>query len=153
MKRFLQRFGAFVLGVLCGFDRIRFRGSKMQLCYPHGIMGHLCHRRLRMKDFKAYAEDTTASLCRAIEAPARKAGIFRYLNSSHTCTEETALQIAAEHKLAHGLIAVLARVEPAMTVFVRGRRTGTIAPRLESGKCLHYYHYYLDPDFGLRYTR
>jgi hypothetical protein len=24
---------------------------------------------------------------------------------------------------------------------------------MEVGKCLHYYHYYLDPDYGLRYTR
>jgi hypothetical protein len=28
-----------------------------------------------------------------------------------------------------------------------------LEPRVESGKCLHYYHYYLDADFGLRYTR
>jgi hypothetical protein len=153
MKRFLQRFGAFVLGVLCGFDRIRFRGNKRQLCYPNGILGHLCHRRLRLKDFKAYALDTTASLCQVIETPAKQAGILRYLNSSQASTEATALQIAAEHQLSSGLIAVLARVEPALIVQVRGRRTGTLAPRLESGKCLHYYHYYLDRAVGLRYTR
>jgi hypothetical protein len=39
MKSFLQRFAPFVLGVLMGYDRLRFRGSKRLLCHPHGAMG------------------------------------------------------------------------------------------------------------------
>jgi hypothetical protein len=41
MKTFLQRFGAYVLGVLIGFDRWRFRGSKRQLCYVEGARSFL----------------------------------------------------------------------------------------------------------------
>ena len=54
MKTFLQRFRAFVLGVLCGFDRLRFRGSKRQLCHEAGIMAYLSHRCILLKDFKAF---------------------------------------------------------------------------------------------------
>jgi hypothetical protein len=32
MRNFLQRLAPLVLGVLMGFDRWRFRGSKRQLC-------------------------------------------------------------------------------------------------------------------------
>lgn len=53
MKQFLQRFGAFVLGFPCGFDRIRFRGTKIQFCYPNGILGSLASRKIRGGDFKA----------------------------------------------------------------------------------------------------
>ena len=31
MKIFLQRFSAFVLGVLCGFDRLRLRGKLLSI--------------------------------------------------------------------------------------------------------------------------
>ena len=34
MKSFLQHFGSLVLGILHGFDRLRFRGSKRLLCNP-----------------------------------------------------------------------------------------------------------------------
>ena len=33
MNSFLQRFGPLVAGVLCGLDKLRFRGSKRQMCY------------------------------------------------------------------------------------------------------------------------
>jgi hypothetical protein len=53
-----------------------------------------------------------------------------------------------------GLIAVLGCVEPCLIVQVRGNpETKKLEPRIEFGKCLHYYHYYLDPQYGLRYTR
>jgi hypothetical protein len=154
MKTFLRRFRAFMLGCLCGFDRIRFRGSKRQLTYSNGINGFLFHRHVLLRDFTTYAQDVTEALFQAVEPPAKQQGIYRYLNSSHISTEETALQIAAEHKQTQGLMAVLGRVEPCQTIQMRRGSDGWWMPSLHSGaKCLHYYHYYLDPDFGLRYTR
>jgi hypothetical protein len=155
MKAFLQRFGDLVLGVLIGFDRWRFRGSKRLLCYPKGVMSFLSYHSVLLKDFnKPFAKDLTASLCRSIEKPAEEAGLYRYLNSSQISKEETALAIAQEHDQTQGLIAVLGCVEPCRNLRVRyNRETKTSELRIEQGKCLHYYHYYLDPDFGLRYTR
>jgi len=154
MQTFLRRLGTFLLGFLCGFDRLRFRGSKRQLCYPNGIVGFLQHRGIAFRDFKPYALDVTESLFQAIEPPAKQAGIYRYLNSNHLSPEETALAIAAEHGKTQGLVAVLGRVEPCQTIEFRRDASGWWTPYLKSGaKCLHYYHYYLDPDFGLRYTR
>ena len=154
MNTFLQRFASLILGVLCGFDRLRFRGSKRQLCYPNGIRGFLHHRHVLLRDFKTYAQDTTETLFQAIEPPAKQAGIYRYLNSNRISPEETALAIAAEHGQRQGLIAVLGRVEPCQTIEFQRQANGWWQPRLKSGaKCLHYYHYYLDPNYGLRYTR
>jgi hypothetical protein len=154
MKAFLQRFGSLVLGVLCGFDRLRFRGSKRLLCYPGGVISFLSQVRVLLRDYKSYARDTTVALCKAIENEAEQAGLYRYVNSSKTSKEELALQMAAERQRQQGLIAVLGCVEPCQVVQVRGdKRTKRLEPRIELGKCLHYYHYYLDADYGLRYTR
>lgn len=155
MKFFLQRFGALVLGVLHGFDRLRFRGSKRLLCYPAGVLSLLSQLRVRLVDYKEhYAKDTTIALCRSIETQAKEAGLYRYLNNCQEEKEEVALRMAAEQGRRQGLIAVLGCVEPCQIVQVRGNpETKKLEPRIELGRCLHYYHYYLDPKYGLRYTR
>jgi hypothetical protein len=154
MESFLQRFGAVVLGVLHGFDRLRFRGCKRQLCHVAGAMNWLWQTRIPLKEYKVFARDTTVSLCRSIEGPAEAARIYRFLNNGHECKEEEALRMAAEQKRTTGLIAVLGCVEPCQIMQVRGNKeTKKLELRVESGKCKHYYHYYLDPDYGLRYTR
>lgn len=154
MKLFLQRFGSFVLGILQGFDRLRFRGSKRQLCYGGGAASYLGHVGVKLVDYKLYAKATTAALCKAIETEAKSAGIYRYLNNAQTSKEETALELAATRGQTEGRIAVLGCVEPCQVLQVRKNKdTGWLEPRIETGKCLHYYHYYLDRQYGLRYTR
>ena len=96
MQTFLRRFAPLVLGVLLGYDRWRFRGSKRMLCYPDGVMSFLSRHSILLKEFnKPYAKETTDRLCAAIEKPAEEAGIYRYLNSSKIGKEETALAMAA----------------------------------------------------------
>lgn len=154
MKKFLLRFAAVVAGVLHGFDRLRFRGSKRQLCHAAGVMSWLGHVRIPLKEFRLFARDTTVSLCQSLEGPATAAGIYRYLNNSQLSKEEEALRLAAEQGRTQGLIAVLGCVEPCQVLQVRGNaHTKKLELRVESGKCKHYYHYYLDPQYGLRYTR
>ena len=154
MKSFLHRFGAAVLGVLQGFDRLRFRGSKRLLCTPGGLFNYLSQVGVPLKEYKSYAKATTVAVCKAIETEAKRAGVYQYLNSSKESKELTALRMAAEQKRTAGLIAVLGCVEPCQIMQVRGNReTKKLEVRAEPGKCLHYYHYYLDPKYGLRYTR
>ena len=154
MKSFLHRLGDRVRGVLHGFVRIRLRGGKRQLCYAAGMMGWLSHVHVRLKDFKPFARATTETLCQSIQAPAEEAGVFEYLNSSQTSKEETALKIAQRTGRTEGPIAVLACVEPCQTMQERGNReTKKLELRSEPAKCKHYDHYYLDPVYGLRYTR
>jgi hypothetical protein len=154
MKSFLQRFGSLISGVLHGFDRLRFRGSKRLLCNPAGVFSFLAQVQIPLKDYKTYAKETTVALCQAIETEAKQAGLYHYLNNSHESKEETALRLAAEHGRQQGLIAVLGCVEPCQVVQVRGNKeTRKLELRIEPGKCLHYYHYYRDAVYGLRYTR
>src|SRR5579863_2210973 len=155
MKTFLLRFASLVLGSLLGFDRWRFRGSKRMLCYPDGVMSFLSRHSVLLKDFnKPYAKEMTDRLCAAIEKPAVEAGIYRFLNSSKISKEQTALAIAKEHCQTQGLIAVLGCTEPCQNLRVRkNHQAKKLEVRVEPGKCLHYYHYYLDAEFGLRYTR
>jgi hypothetical protein len=50
MQAFVQRFAGLVLGVLLGFDRWRFRGSRRRLCYPQGVLSYLSYVSVLLKD-------------------------------------------------------------------------------------------------------
>ena len=76
MKRFLQRMGSRVLGVLHGFDRMRFRGSKRQLSHVAGMMCWLGYARVPLKEFRLFARDVTVELCKRLKFPPSKPGCF-----------------------------------------------------------------------------
>jgi hypothetical protein len=154
MQTFLQRFQPVVAGVLQGFDRLRFRGSKRQLGFVRGMSSWLGAMHVLLKDYKFWAREKTLELCQAIEGPAEKAGLYRYLNNCQVSKEEVALRMAAEQGRTEGLIAVLGCVEPCQVIQVRGNaQTKKLELQVEPAKCKHYYHYYLDRNYGLRYTR
>ena len=74
MKTFIQRFGKNILGVLHGFDRIRFRGTRLFLTTVTGMLSYLWHRQVLLKDFKAFAADLTAQVSQAAEETALSQG-------------------------------------------------------------------------------
>jgi hypothetical protein len=155
MRSFLRRFGRFVSNMLHGFDRVRFRGSVRWLARPAGMMSFLWKLQVLLKDFPAFAKDATARLRPALEQAAKEQGRpLEYLASGDIAKEERAREIAERDGIREGLVAVFTSVEPCLTYRVHGvRATGKLALQLERGKCLHYYHYYLDRDLGLLHTR
>src|SRR5262245_30936842 len=74
MKTFLRYFGAFVLGVLYGFDRIRFKGIKLKLAYQNGIARFCYGNQFQYKSFVSYAKDITSTLTRALQSGASGRG-------------------------------------------------------------------------------
>src|SRR5262249_22845030 len=67
--------------------------------------------------------------------------------------EALALQLARQHRLTQGPIAVLTCQENARTYRTRGVGNGLVAPLSQKTRCLHYYHYFLHHEFGLCYVR
>jgi hypothetical protein len=66
--------------------------------------------------------------------------------------EDLALHIAQRDGIKQGLIAVFRAVENCWSFNV-GYDNRFLHLRSGPRKCLHYYHYFLDPDFGLLYAR
>lgn len=155
MLSFLQRFSAQVIGSLNGLDRIRFRGTKRLLSTVGGMFHYLSQHGVLLKDFKSFSLDMTETLKKGIEEQAKTWGHpINYLNSSHIRKETAALELAQQRSIKEGLVAVLSCVEPCWSYTVRRNRD---EKKLElcygPMKCLHYYHYYLSPRFGLMHTR
>ena len=154
MKTFLLRFGALILSVLSGFDRLRFRGCSRLLCNARGVHSYLYQHDLLIKEYAQHAEQLTKTLTRGSEALAAADGDrVHYLNSPNIDKEATALAIAQQRGLTTGRIAILSCVEGCRTYRVRKNDRGHIDLVAEPGRCQHYYHYFLHEQFGLCYVR
>ncbi len=155
MKRFIARYADRIIGVLNGFDRLVFRGTLRRLSFAEGLMSLLWKRQVLLKDFGGYAQAVTEQLKSASLQEAVRLGRPQlYLSSSRTDKEEVALGVAERDGIREGLIAVLSCVEPCRTFEVyRCRETKRLKLVPRNRKCLHLYHYFIDPVLGLMNAR
>jgi hypothetical protein len=156
MKKFISRHAQEVLGVLSGFDRIRFRGTFRQLAHVDGMFAILCYLHVLLKEFHAFAEETTARFRAGVESMAlRTDRPVQYLPSPQTNKEELVQKVLRERGVGpEGAIANFSTIEVCQAYEIRrDRESKQIELRAALRKCLHYYVYLQDPRFGLVHVR
>jgi hypothetical protein len=154
MERFLQHHAEDVIGVLSGFDRLVFRGSLRSISYGEGLDHFLGAQRVRYKDFKNFAMGLSGQIKQHAEAVAREAGRpFVYLGMTNRSKEQEATAIAERDGITEGLVCVLRSVESCKTFTIRPAGPGHFRFVSEERKCLHFYFYYMDREFGLMHVR
>jgi hypothetical protein len=155
MRTFLQRHGEQILGVLSGFDRMRFRGTLLRLTSVGGMVHFLTRVGVLLKHFGVYAEDLTQRLRRRLEEAAASEGRpVQYLERA-TDKEELVQKIRADQGAGEqGLVAVFRTLENCISYDIyHDRQTHRIDLRRRPRKCLHYYFYFMDATFGLTQVR
>src|SRR2546425_2181091 len=152
---FVQQHQSDVIGVLHGWDRLRLQGTLRSLYYQPVMEEYLWQAGVLWKDFKRFATDLTSRVRQAAEKLAgRHQRPMIYLSSSRTRKEEVARQIQQRDKVDKGLIAVLSCVEPCRTWFLRGNRvTRKLEIKLQWGKCIHLYFYWMHEELGFLHLR
>lgn len=155
MKRFLKRHKDRIVGTISGFDRILFHGRLLSLYRPSGIDRFLSSQRVLCKDFGVFANRLTEGLKAHIEQYLeQQQRPLLYLFSAKESKEEKARQIMEQDRINEGLICVLTCVEPCQAFGVRRNRAQKqLNVLLQERKCLHYYFYFMDPQFGFMYVR
>jgi hypothetical protein len=119
------------------------------------MMEYLWRASVLLKDFGAHAEAMTKRLMEASLAAAERLDRpVLYLASSGTRKEDVAQGVLREHPVAAGLICVIKCVEPCMSYEIhRNRQIKKLELRVKQRKCLHLYHYFIDPLFGFMSAR
>lgn len=155
MKAFVARFCSMITGVLCGFDRLVFRGSLIPLHRPGGMFFFLEDAGVRLLDFKKFVQQTSERVKAAALAEAIAGGRpTLYLRSSKGSKEDIARRLLAEHPTESGVICTLSAVEPCMSFeYHRSPDPRARGLKLRRRKCLHVYQYRLDPVFGFMNVR
>src|SRR3954449_11305725 len=156
INSFLDVHGSSISGVINTFDRVIFKGH-LNGFFPDGAFGrYLSRRGILLKEAGRFFEtqrirDHVVSLAAAAGRP------VEYLmgSSTHrsgTSKEARARQIAERDGVTEGLVCVLSVVEPCRSFGVTSNRQ-TRRLEVRSRKCLHYYLYLIDPEFGWMHVR
>jgi len=155
VEGFISRHAKAVIGTLCGFDRLVFRGTLRLLAHRGGMMNYLGSAGVLLKDFAGHAQALSDRLKEASTALARQSGRpVRYLASSSINKEEVTRAIAQADGIDAGLICVVSAVEPCLSYeIVHKRQSGVIDLEPRRRKCLHLYHYQIHPLFGFMHAR
>ena len=97
MEKFVTRYRPFIAAVLCGFDRLVFRGTLLPLIMPRGMFNFLTRANVRLLDFKEYVLATSERLKQASLAEAvTHDRPIRYLHASTTDKEGLARRLLAD---------------------------------------------------------
>ena len=116
---FIQKHQEKIIGVLHGFDRLRFSGTLRALYHVPVMRDYLYKCRILFKDFRGFALNTTDKIKAATQALAERAGRpIVYLPSTKSSKESVALELAKRDQIQNGLIGVLSCVENCRTYTV-----------------------------------
>jgi hypothetical protein len=155
MTAFIRQHAQSVIGILRGWDRLRFRGTVRMLANLTGMKDFLSYTRHRLKDFGDYAQEVSRQVRAASLAAAESVGRpVVHLDSPLVNKERIALDIARRDNVTEGLIAVVTAVESCNSYNVRSnRQKGLLELYPQPRKCQHLYHYMIHPVFGHMYVR
>ena len=155
MVEFLRQHAGSVMGVINGFDRLRFRGTWRLGANVSGMGKLLRHMGVLLKDAGRWMENCTEQVKKATLKIADEQGRpVVYVNDPSARKEDMAREIAERDGVKEGLVCVLTAVEPCCSFDIQRNRE---KKRLELvsrwRKCLHVYHYFQHPQFGLMHMR
>jgi hypothetical protein len=142
-------------GVLSCYDRIVITGTLPGVCYAQGMTSFLYSQGIRIFDYARFAEPLRERIrARAGEA-CSEAGIeIEHINKPHIRKEEVVARVLARRGDAPGLVHVISAMEACESYRPwHDKRSGKTALKPDSGKCLHYYFYFIDERLGLCYLR
>lgn len=151
----VNRYAVNMHGVLSCYDRILITGTLPGACYADGMTSFLYSRGVRIFDYAQFAEPLRDQVrARAFEVCAGAQLEIEHVSKSHIRKEELVQQVLAKRGDAPGLVHVISAMEacPSYRPW-HDKATGKTYLRGDTGKCLHYYFYFIDEELGLCYLR
>lgn len=156
MNSLTQRYSEQIRGVVNCFDRLIITGTLIGVCHPQGMTSYLCAHQIRIFDFPRFAEPLRDEIRQNAEKLAQDEALeIEYIRSNRNLRKDERIASILEHRGEHpGLVHIFSAMEPC-TAFVpwHDKQTGKTHLRSKDGKCLHYYFYFIDEEFGLCYLR
>jgi hypothetical protein len=152
-----DRHASLIRGTLSCFDRVLLTGTLPDICHAEALARELTRRRIRFFDYKtAFAQPIRDHIRQHAERLAHENGlVVEHIRSIKAFRKEDRVQeILAERGTHPGLVHIFSALETCTAFEARyDKRSGRTFLRPDSGKCLHYYFYFVDRDLGLCHLR
>lgn len=148
-----ERFDRNISGTLGCFDRIVLFGTYRPICHPRAMGFELFEAGFKLLDYeKKFANTLRLQIRDHIKEVAEAEGLpIKHVNFG-VRKEALVSQILSERGHHDGVVCILSAMEKC-SCFKVGKRNGFLELVWSGGKCLHYYVYLMDPDYGLCYLR
>ncbi len=144
-----------IAGVLSCYDRVVITGTLPVICYAEGMTRFLYATGIRIFDYPQFAQTLRDRVRDCAASLACEAGIdIEHIAKSHIRKEEVVARVLAQRGDHPGLVHILSAMEACDSYRPwHDKATGRTFVRPDSGKCLHYYFYFMDAELGLIYLR
>jgi hypothetical protein len=142
-------------GVLNCYDRIVLTGSLHPFCYAQGMTHYLFEHQIRIFDYAKFAEPLTEQIRENAERLAQQHGLeIEFIRKKNFRKEDRIQAILKIRGTQPGLVHIFSALEPCETYKPwHDKATHHTYVKRDTGKCLHYYFYFIDPDLGLCFVR
>jgi len=150
-----ERYRERLHGVLSCYDRIVITGTLPGICYAGGMTSFLYAKGIRIFDYARFAEPLRERIRQRAEQLAAEQGVrIEYIAKTHIRKEEVVAKVLAARGEQAGLVHVISAMEACESYQPwHDKASGKTYLRPDSGKCLHYYFYFIDEKLGLCYLR
>jgi hypothetical protein len=148
-----ERFSDQIAGVLSCYDRLIVQGTIPDFCCAHTMTNYLYERCIRIFDYTQFAHPLREALREHAERVAAEHGIeIEFIRTSRLRKSDKIAALIQARGPHSGLVAILSAMEPCSTYKPwHDKATGKTFLRPDTGKCLHYYFYFIDELLGLCY--
>jgi hypothetical protein len=150
-----ERYHERLVGVLSCYDRVVITGTLPGACYAAGMTSFLNAKGIRIFDYARFAEPLREGIRACAQALCAQAGIeIEHIAKSHIRKEAVVAKVLARRGAQPGLVHVISAMEACESYRPwHDKASGKTALKPDSGKCLHYYFYFIDERLGLIYLR
>lgn len=155
MENFLSKYNDSIIGVLQGFDHLLIRGYIEDFHIDKRFYYFLSREGYLLKEYQKYVLNQNEKLKKNVDKISEEAKCYReFIRSSEKAKGEIPRKIMLENPDKEGLLCIISAVEPCFAMTVRNNKeTGRLERRWEYRKCMHYYFYFNDREFGLMYIK
>ena len=156
MTLLTERYADQIVGVLSCYDRVIIQGTLPGVGYAAGMTGYLKAQGVRIFDFAEFTKPLTEAIRENAERIAQEHGLkIEYIRKpKQVRKEERIAEVLAERGNHPGLVHIFSAMETCSTFEPwHDKQTHKTYLRRDSGKCIHYYFYFIDPELGLCYVR
>ncbi len=145
-----------ITGVLSCYDRVILQGTLPGWCYDKGMTEFLFINKIRIFDYPQFAQTLRNMIRENAEHVAQEHGIkIEFIRKIKAFRKEARIKEIIKSRGTHpGLVHIFSAMEICTSYKPwHDKSTGKTFLKYDSGKCLHYYFYFIDKTFGLCYLR
>lgn len=154
MATITEQFDEEIKGIFSFFDRININAYLFPLIIEQTRAGVLSQMGILMKDFKNVFKAETKALKEHLEAMAKANNReIIYLSATTKKKEDIAKAELKKRPIESGLICILKTQELCKTAKVVGSDEGLLKIKTVNTKCLHYYLYFQDKEYGFMFVK